>query len=76
MAKKSAGGKSRRGSQQRESLTRSKKIVAFAKRRADGTFKEIDNPKRSIPADVRRKAKKRVTAGYGDQGDQKRRSAG
>ena len=53
----------------RWTLKRGRKTVAFAKRRADGTFKENDSPKRAIPADRRRKAKKTVKSGYGDQGD-------
>lgn len=69
MAKKTTKGRKKQGSQKREALTRGKKTVAFAKRRADGTFKENDTPKRAIPADRRKKAKKTVKAGYGDQGD-------
>lgn len=75
--KKTTGGKrgsqkrgsQKQGSQKREALKRGRKTVAFAKRRADGTFKENDSPKRAIPADRRKKAKKTVKSGYGDQGD-------
>jgi hypothetical protein len=42
---------------------------AFAKRTAKGRFKEIDAMKRSIPSDRRKKAKRKVRSGYGDQGD-------
>jgi hypothetical protein len=74
MAKKKTTGAKKKGSRQqgsqkREALKRGKKTVAFAKRRADGTFKENDTPKRAIPADRRKKAKKTVKSGYGDQGD-------
>ena len=41
----------------------------FAKRTAKGRFKEIDSVKRSIPSDRRKKAKRKVRSGYGDQGD-------
>jgi hypothetical protein len=60
----------KRGSQKRETLSRGGKDIAYAKRRADGTFKEIDDVGRSLSADRRRKAKKKVKKGYGDQGDQ------
>jgi hypothetical protein len=68
-AKRSAK-KAKRGSQKRETLSRGGKDIAYAKRRADGTFKEIDDVGRSLSADRRRKAKKKVKKGYGDQGDQ------
>jgi exo-beta-1,3-glucanase (GH17 family) len=76
-AKKTAAKKSKakkttakRASQRRETLSRGGKDIAYAKRRADGTFKEIDDVGRSLSADRRRKAKKKVKKGYGDQGDQ------
>jgi hypothetical protein len=47
----------------------------FVKRNADGTFKESDDVGKSLAADVRRKAKTKVKAGYGDQGDQPKRAA-
>ena len=47
----------------------------YAKRRADGTFKEMDDVGRSLSADRRKTAKKTVKAGYGDQGDRKRAGA-
>ena len=70
-AKKAKGSakKAKRGSQKRETLSRGRKNVAYAKRRASGTFKEIDEVGRSLSADRRRKAKKKVKKGYGDQGD-------
>ena len=61
----------KRGSQKRDTLKRGAKNVAFAKRRADGTFKEIDDSGRSLSADRRRKAKKTAKSGFGDQGDRR-----
>jgi hypothetical protein len=69
-AKKAKRTKAKRASQKRETLSRGGKDIAYAKRRADGTFKEIDDVGRSLSADRRRKAKKKVKKGYGDQGDQ------
>jgi len=41
----------------------------FGKRTAKGRFKEMDETSRSLPADRRKKAKKKTASGYGDQGD-------
>lgn len=41
----------------------------FAKRNADGTFKEMDDVGRSLSADRRQTAKRTVGSGRGDQGD-------
>jgi hypothetical protein len=41
----------------------------FAKRNADGTFKEMDDVSRSLSADRRRTARRTVASGHGDQGD-------
>ncbi len=46
----------------------------YVTRNADGTFKESDDVGRSLAADRRRKAKTTVKAGYGDQGDQPKRT--
>ena len=46
----------------------------YVKRNEDGTFKESDDVGRSLAADRRRKAKTTVKAGYGDQGDQAKRT--
>ncbi|MFN2509972.1 MAG: hypothetical protein ABR568_00860 [Pyrinomonadaceae bacterium] len=46
----------------------------YTKRNPDGTFKESDDVGKSLPADRRRKAKTTVKPGYGDQGDQRKRS--
>jgi hypothetical protein len=42
----------------------------FVKRTKGGQFNEVDDVGRSLAADRRRKAKTKVRAGYGDQGDQ------
>jgi hypothetical protein len=44
----------------------------YGKRRADGTFKEMDDVGRSLSADRRTKARKATTSGRGDQGDRRR----
>jgi hypothetical protein len=58
----------KRSTSQRD-LLRKRKGSAFAKRTAKGRFKEIDTVKRSLPADRRKKAKRKVRSGHGDQGD-------
>jgi hypothetical protein len=50
-------------------LVKSKRGTSFAKRTAKGRFKEMDRVKRSLAADRRKKAKRKVKSGYGDQGD-------
>lgn len=47
----------------------------FARRNADGTFKEMDDVGRSLAADRRRTAKRTVGSGHGDEGDRPRSSA-
>ena len=47
----------------------------YVKRRRDGTFKESDDVGKSLAADRRQKATKKVKPGYGDQGDQPKRAA-
>ena len=61
MAKKRSSGK--------RDLVKSRTGKSFAKRTAKGRFKEMDRMKRSLPADRRTKAKRKVKTGYGDQGD-------
>jgi hypothetical protein len=58
----------KRSSSKRD-LLRKRKGSGFAKRTAKGRFKEIDPVKRSLPSDRRKKAKRKVRSGYGDQGD-------
>ena len=66
MAKKRTA--TRRSSAKRD-LVKSRTAKSFAKRTAKGRFKEMDNVKRSLPKDRRRKAKRKVRSGYGDRGD-------
>jgi hypothetical protein len=56
-------------------LVRSPRASAYAKRTARGRFKEMDDAGRSQTTDKRRKAKKTVRSGYGDQGDQPPRAS-
>jgi hypothetical protein len=58
----------RRSSAKRD-LVASRSGKSFAKRSAKGRFKEMDSVKRSLPKDRRKKAKRKVKSGYGDQGD-------
>jgi hypothetical protein len=46
----------------------------YVKRRKDGTFKESVDVGRSLAADRRSKSKTTAKPGYGDQGDQPKRS--
>jgi hypothetical protein len=41
----------------------------FVRRSAKGRFKESDDVGRSLAADRRKKAKRKVKSGYGDKGD-------
>ena len=73
-AQKGAGAKRARPAGKRD-LVRRPKASAFAKRTARGRFKEMDDVGRSQKADKARKAKKKVRSGYGDQGDERPKSA-
>jgi hypothetical protein len=44
----------------------------YAKREANGRFKELDEVGRSLAADRRVRAKRETGPGYGDQGDRRR----
>jgi hypothetical protein len=46
----------------------------YVKRTASGRFKESDDVGKSLSADRKRTARRTVTSGFGDQGDQKKRS--
>ena len=74
MAKKSkAGARAKRaGSAGKRDLVRRPKASAYAKRTARGRFTETDDVGRSQIGDKRRKAKRTVRSGYGDQGDRRR----
>ena len=73
MAKKTAGAKQRTSSKRELLDTGTNKM--FAKRRADGTFKEMDDVSRSLSADRRLTAKRATKSGYGDQGDRAGKAA-
>lgn len=71
---KSAGGKkTAHGSNKRE-LIAPRGDKRYVKRNAKGEFKESDDVSRSLSQDRKRTSKKTVKPGYGDQGDQKKRS--
>ena len=80
-AKKSRSGKKKKSSSrtQRSSTRRERlntgKATFFAKRTAQGRFKEMDEQGRSLKADRRTKAKRSVKSGHGDQGDRRQRAA-
>ena len=65
--------KQKRSTSKRERLS-TRTSTQYTKRTVKGRFKEMDEVGRSQTADRRKKAKKTVKAGYGDQGDQKRSS--
>ena len=80
MAKK-AGGARKRATAKRSSAKRSsskRELIdtgrnkMFAKRRADGTFKEMDDVGRSLRGDRRTTAKTSAASGFGDKGDRTR----
>lgn len=66
MAKKTS---SRKRSSAKRDLVKSRTGKSFAKRTAKGRFKDMDNVKRSLKGDRRKKAKRKVKSGYGDRGD-------
>jgi hypothetical protein len=61
----------KRSTSKRETL-KTRNASFFAKRTAKGRFKEMDERGRSLAADRRRKAKRTVKSGHGDQGDRRR----
>jgi hypothetical protein len=73
-AQKRAGAKPARPAAKRD-LVRRPKASAYAKRTARGRFKEMDDVGSSQKAAKARKAKKKVRSGYGDQGDERPKSA-
>jgi len=60
--------KKKRSTGKRQTI-RTKTATLYGKRTARGRFKEMDEKGRSLKADRRRKATKRVKSGYGDRGD-------
>jgi hypothetical protein len=69
-----AGVAKKAGSSRRERI-KPKGDARYIKRDAKGRIKESDDAGRSQKTDRPRKAKRKVKSGYGDQGDQKRKSA-
>ena len=59
----------KRSASKRDLVKKKRGGKAFAKRTAKGRFKEMDTVKRALPADRRKKAKRKVRSGHGDQGD-------
>lgn len=47
----------------------------YVRRDSEGKFKESDDVGRSLTQDRRQEAKRKVPAGQGDRGDQKRKEA-
>jgi hypothetical protein len=45
----------------------------YAKRRANGQFSSMDERGPSLSADIRQPARRTVSSGFGDLGDQRRR---
>jgi hypothetical protein len=61
-------GTKRRRSAKREFI-RTGRDARFVRRGARGRFKESDDVGRSLRADRRKKAKRKVRSGYSDKGD-------
>ena len=74
MAKKktSSGSRKRSGTQKRDRINTGSD-TRYVKRTARGRFKESDDAGRAQKADRRTAAKKTVKAGYGDQGDRRKK---
>jgi len=70
--KSSAKSSSTRSSQKRERINTGTD-ARYVKRTASGRFKESDDVGRSQKADRARAAKRTVKAGYGDQGDRRKK---
>jgi hypothetical protein len=68
-ARKAAGTRS----SQKRDLVKTRSDARYAKRKPGGQFKDMDDVGRSLKADRRQVAKKKVKPGYGDQGDQKKK---
>lgn len=70
-----APGKSAKKASGKRELIAPRGNKRYARRTADGRFSEMDDVKRSLSQDVRRHSKKEVKPGYGDKGDQPKKSA-
>lgn len=58
----------KRSGSRRELIDTGRKKM-FARRDVKGQFKEMDEVSRSLAADRRSRAKRKVKSGHGDQGD-------
>jgi hypothetical protein len=75
MAKKTSGRKgARKRSTTKREVIDTGRNRSFGKRTTTGRFKEMDAAGRSLSGDRRKRAKKKVKSGYGDQGDRARSS--
>lgn len=74
MAKATKKAAAKKGSGKRE-LIEPRGDKRYVRRDAKGQFSESDDVSRSLSQDRKRTAKKEAKSGYGDQGDQKKRSA-
>jgi hypothetical protein len=63
----------KRSSSKRE-LINTGRDKRYVKRTASGRFKESDDVGKSLSADRKRAAKRTTKPGFGDQGDQRKRS--
>ena len=66
--------KKKRSASKRDTV-KTKNARFYAKRTTRGRFKEMDEKGRSLSTDRRRRAKRVVRSGDGDQGDRRRRAA-
>jgi hypothetical protein len=69
MARKVKRAKGSKRASGRRELIDTGRDKRFVRRGAKGRFKESDDVGRSLSADRRRKAKRKVKSGYGDRGD-------
>ena len=68
-AKKSGRKATKRRKAAKRELIRTGRDTRFVRRGAKGRFKESDDVGRSLRADRRKKAKRKVRSGQGDRGD-------
>lgn len=66
------GGKKDRG---KRTLIAPNKDKRYVKRDENGQFSESDDQGKSLSQDVKKSAKKKIKPGYGDRGDQAKKSS-
>jgi hypothetical protein len=64
-----AGKTTRRKKATKRELINTGRDKRFVRRDGEGQFKESDDVGKSLAADRKKKAKKKVKSGYGDKGD-------